>query len=1541
MDLAVSMSSNEHATPPYESLHSSAGPASPSLQSHRTSHQPTSSHSTRRRNPPSSRASPAPQSFLPFDNTDMDFAPTTIATATTSTTIQSDLHPPWPGVNPPTLSDGQDHDRMETDDDDHDTASEDTMSTPHHRQSDPAVPPDSPQAHSDHDEAMDTTPDNPHPEVPSTRQLLGKAHYPQQQEINRPDSQAASSDEDEAPPPNLSTANQSQPLLDSSVVEGTASNGGWSPLVPAPPDPAPAANITDPINPVTESPNPATPSAPQDDVHVETVTAASAENTTTPPALDEGAPPPPQQQDNNPADPEQQTGREAEEDPEEDSSDEEERAYWADFVEDTSGPDEDELRVMEQEEEKDALDHDRWESTTYEPLDDPEYVPGVCGQIQWTVTPINGTPDKPNRAKIMRSPSVLIGGLYWNIKYFPRGNDGTEQMSVYVECSSSPDGPEPADDSDNESSCNDEGEAPSNEEPPPPPSDDAVQQPDATSPSVEMPPEADGEETKVVKDQPEHETKGNTNWEAAAQIGCIVYNPKEPRVNMFRKSCHRFTKANPDWGWTRFHGPWETIHLRKRRQRQALLRNDTLAFTAYIRIVQDDTKSLWWHAPKKGSDWDSYERIGVKSLATGSSRDSAMVAAISCWLHLNPIVEMIQDMKIPDTAADPNERQRPLFSALKELVAIMSRASEETDQQSMVDVTSWLDWYITDTQISRTDLSIPVGVWESIRLVLNREASYTSNRTTLPDLFQDILLLKQPDAWDHESPISSTPTDKVSEQEQMSKPAEACSVQETIDLASSSVNPFRVWGSSDGRSLDDFERPAILQVELHRHSYDKKTRKWNKLTHHIELNNTVTYTAPKTGSKCDYTLFGFVVQAGALTSQDCYSVIRPLGPGSRWIKYSGNPSYRGASCLTTSQAVTAQEGKGKDTTGDSAVAHIVIYVRTDSLSSILYTPPTHTRPPTPVSKDASSQPDAESEQAMPLRVYNSTLFNSHVGRGLPDLWAPVNQQSPNPILDLRIPKTTPIGQEIERLDEGFLKPSNDPETADQLYTCGLWYLKSDLSSVQGLPRILPVAKEDTLEKVSDRHDVCRVWLHLQESDVSEENTNEAPVEEPAETPEDQPETPAVGVEPEDSVMTQDAPSEPPISNTEHDDYAGLLPTPADAVPQSSPPPLVPVDDIVTAIAQDETTTQTESRDADMMQAPSTEEVPPAGDAAPVESTSNNPPEFGDAPSAPPSAMGIDAPPMPPLPRGDTEPTADLDDTPMDEVQEPVVSTENEKSAPGPPTKRLIYFFVKVFDLEKQELRGVGSRLVPIDNDIHTEVGRIVGTEEPMELYLEKGRVMWQDDQVRSSRSFSDYDLRDGCILIVHRRPTPEQATSLVTQGKHISPLTYFMHLRYNEPHRQTHQVKSEYGTEYLSAPHTNGLIHGAGTKIYSNGDAYIGHWASDLKTGHGTMAYSTGDTYTGNWSLDQPSGEGTMVYGKTANVYTGGWKKGRRHGKGTMRYEVADEELAMCKICYESEMDALFFDCGHVVACEECARQVDICPVCRKSVKAVCRIWRT
>ncbi|TKA66433.1 hypothetical protein B0A49_09927, partial [Cryomyces minteri] len=120
-------------------------------------------------------------------------------------------------------------------------------------------------------------------------------------------------------------------------------------------------------------------------------------------------------------------------DSDEDEDEEEITPKWRPMHEDTSGPDEDELKYLDGCGEKSALDDAHWEKVTFFDLHDPEHQPGDSGRIDWTIENYNGTKDHPNKELLMRSPIVRVVGHDWQIKFYPRGND-SEYLSIYVEC---------------------------------------------------------------------------------------------------------------------------------------------------------------------------------------------------------------------------------------------------------------------------------------------------------------------------------------------------------------------------------------------------------------------------------------------------------------------------------------------------------------------------------------------------------------------------------------------------------------------------------------------------------------------------------------------------------------------------------------------------------------------------------------------------------------------------------------------------------------------------------------------------------------------------------------------------------------------------------------------------------------------------------------------------------------------------------------------------------------------------------------------------
>lgn len=773
-----------------------------------------------------------------------------------------------------------------------------------------------------------------------------------------------------------------------------------------------------------------------------------------------------------------------------DSTDEEEHPYWTNLREDESSPDEQELKEIEKEVEISALDHDHWEAVAYQPLDDPEYVPAESGRITWTVHGVRGTPEKPNRETIMRSPSVLIDGYYWNIKYYPRGKEGTDHMSIYIECSPTPyEEAEPKAgnttaskavlNADQESLVVEENyhnaAAPGSA---PPPLEDA---------SVPNVPEEDADSTPSPSK--EREPEEQKSWGVAAQIGCIIYNPDEPRVFVHDKGSHRYYQDNPEYGWVRFNGegpdtlPWEEIHKRRRLKRQALLRNDTLSFTVYIRTVDDDTKTLWWSPPDDKPKWNSLAMTGIRAFECQEYQSSAMIAALSAWLHLIPVVDLIRTTHIPDPVLEPETRMRPVLEELQDILNENSDLFNPADSAlSLSDLVRTLNFYGAEVD-RKMDV---VMIWETLRRIINFE--FSDLRTVedanglASDHFREMLLLKQPDLMDKDD--SATKCQSLGgEYDSEILDSEPQSVTETLIKASQSpANSFRVWQSFAGQVQIPSGSPSILQVELHRQDFDKVARKWKKLTHQIKIDEDLTFKG------VDYSLYGIIVHSGGLESTEYYSVIRPEGPGTRWLKYADESSSKGVTILTTMQAIDAHEGGGTNIDGTAAVAYVVLYARTDIIPHILCTPfhrdemQTTNFDPTqelPGAANDMMTDNKDAEHHIPVYVHGYKLFKGYSGRGVFNPWFRDQKSGDLPGHKHSFAASTTLAQVKTHLEDNVFGLVSDEVSLE------LWPLDTRASCMpNAYPQLLSFKdhSEDELGDMIHHSGGCRFWMALKTTD---------------------------------------------------------------------------------------------------------------------------------------------------------------------------------------------------------------------------------------------------------------------------------------------------------------------------------------------------------------------------------------------------------------------------------------------------------------------------
>lgn len=62
-------------------------------------------------------------------------------------------------------------------------------------------------------------------------------------------------------------------------------------------------------------------------------------------------------------------------------------------------------------------------------------------------------------------------------------------------------------------------------------------------------------------------------------------------------------------------------------------------------------------------------------------------------------------------------------------------------------------------------------------------------------------------------------------------------------------------------------------------------------------------------------------------------------------------------------------------------------------------------------------------------------------------------------------------------------------------------------------------------------------------------------------------------------------------------------------------------------------------------------------------------------------------------------------------------------------------------------------------------------------------------------------------------------------------------------------------------------------------------------------------------------------------------------GDGDCIKEEKIQEMFSCKVCLINETEVVFLPCGHAVACMQCNNLLKTCPICRKCVKAIARIY--
>jgi hypothetical protein len=699
--------------------------------------------------------------------------------------------------------------------------------------------------------------------------------------------------------------------------------------------------------------------------------------------------------------------------------------------EDTSVPDAEELAEIEARgHEHSANDEEYWKNNFFRALEDPEHVPGETGRIDWTIKPVYGPLGSPNKELCMRSPIIRIGGLDWNIKFFPKGND-TDQLSIYLNCSkpkseqsasvNTEDGATSSEASELTETSQNNSDAPMNADeqadldaaiaasladsagkklkprtPPPQKKKKLINNldsPDSPNTIDEDDDMSDSDDTSVPPN-PNDTNDVDRSWSAAVQFGVILYNPNEPRMQISHGNTHRFCAESPDWGWARFYGPHQQIHRRQRGQRQALLRNDTLAFRVYIRVIKDDTLNLYDHVnTKTESDWERFGKTGYRAISGEGHGRSYVIAGIQSWAQLAPFRNSIYNILTVNSNVDALTRPKWMIQALQLLLyrlEVQKSGPVQIDQNMEGQVLDAFDRY-------RVDLSMKLDVikfWELLRTYLDMELAGTNITRCLSDIFDGEA--SQVDASGHDSKIKFgaglTPSLRV-------PVVGMSSVQQAVNTLNG-ANPLK-------RKIVAY--PKFLQIELERQIFEKSRRRWKKLVNKVKIDEEIVLPHDEcTSGEFAYSLYGFIVHTQDLHSGSYFPILRPGGPGSKWLKFMDASGSNKVTCLTRKQAIDAHEGVpvGAPSNGLEAVAYIVMYIRNDCLHDFLQGAPMGGNAPqwikdrvdcdnatlqerstnSRLKEVPEKQASATNHSPVNLHIYSTDLFLHHKGHGTIDTY---------------------------------------------------------------------------------------------------------------------------------------------------------------------------------------------------------------------------------------------------------------------------------------------------------------------------------------------------------------------------------------------------------------------------------------------------------------------------------------------------------------------------------------------------------------------------